>query len=118
MCRAVTKHHYLVTRTEDLPRVFKEAFHIATTGRPGPVIVDVPKDVQTAQIIVPDWDPPMNLPGYRPYRRATRPELEKVLEMIRAEQASRSSTPAAASSAATRRRTSKRSPNAPAFRWP
>src|SRR5882724_11151975 len=46
VCRAITKHHYLVTRTEDIPRVFKEAFHIASTGRPGPVIVDVPKDVQ------------------------------------------------------------------------
>src|SRR5919199_3875275 len=45
-CRAVTKHHYLVTRTEDIPRVVKEAFHIATTGRPGPILVDVPKDVQ------------------------------------------------------------------------
>src|SRR5438132_1833654 len=46
VCRAVTKHHYLVQRTEDLPRVFKEAFHVARTGRPGPVIVDVPKDLQ------------------------------------------------------------------------
>src|SRR5437773_10061605 len=45
-CRAVTKHHYLVTRTEDIPRVVKEAFHIATSGRPGPVLIDVPKDVQ------------------------------------------------------------------------
>src|SRR6185437_9185048 len=50
VCRAVTKHHYLVTRTEDLPRVFKEAFHLASTGRPGPVIVDVPKDVQQREI--------------------------------------------------------------------
>src|SRR5438876_2383707 len=62
-CRAVTKHHYLVTRTEDLPRVFKEAFHVAGTGRPGPVIVDVPKDVQQREVAVSDWDPPMNLPG-------------------------------------------------------
>src|SRR5207247_9817530 len=46
VCRAITKHHYLVTRTEDLTRVFKEAFYIASTGRPGPVIVDVPKAVQ------------------------------------------------------------------------
>jgi acetolactate synthase-1/2/3 large subunit len=84
VCRAVTKHHYLVQRTEDLPRVFKEAMHIARTGRPGPVIVDVPKDVQLRHIPTPDFDPPMNLPGYRPYRRATRPELDKVLEMIRA----------------------------------
>src|SRR5262249_14317230 len=83
IARPVTKHHYLVQRTEDLPRVFKEAFHIAATGRPGPVIVDVPKDVQQREIVVRDWDPPMNLPGYRPYRRASRPELEKVLDMIR-----------------------------------
>src|SRR5437870_4747514 len=80
--RAITKHHYLVTRTEDLPRVFKEAFYIASTGRPGPVIVDVPKDVQNNKI-VPDYDPPMNLPGYRPERRATRSELMAVLEAIR-----------------------------------
>jgi acetolactate synthase-1/2/3 large subunit len=86
VCRAVTKHHYLVTRTEDLPRVFKEAFHIASTGRPGPVIVDVPKDVQQREIVVSDWDPPMNLPGYRPYRRATRAELQKVLDLIRQSQ--------------------------------
>jgi acetolactate synthase-1/2/3 large subunit len=83
VCRAVTKHHYLVTRTEDLPRVFKEAFHIATTGRPGPVLIDVPKDLQQRQITVTDWDPPMNLPGYRPTRRATQEELLKVVELIR-----------------------------------
>src|SRR5437763_12153604 len=83
VCRAITKHHYLVTRTEDIVRVFKEAFHLASTGRPGPVIVDVPKDLQLNKIIVEDWDPPMNLPGYKPYRRASRAELEKVLEMIR-----------------------------------
>src|SRR5215469_11073528 len=50
VCRAVTKHHYLVQRTEDIPRVMKEAFHIANTGRPGPIIVDVPKDVQNRLI--------------------------------------------------------------------
>jgi acetolactate synthase-1/2/3 large subunit len=83
VCRAITKHHYLVTRTEDIVRVFKEAFHVASTGRPGPVIVDVPKDVQLRSIPVTDWDPPMNLPGYRPHRRASRPELEKVLSLIR-----------------------------------
>jgi acetolactate synthase-1/2/3 large subunit len=83
VCRAITKHHYLVTRTEDIPRVFKEAFHVASTGRPGPVIVDVPKDVQQREI-VPNYNPSMNLPGYRPYRRSTRAELEKILEMIRA----------------------------------
>src|SRR5437773_9134392 len=79
VCRAITKHHYLVTRIEDLARVMKEAFHIASTGRPGPVIVDVPKDVQN-RLLVADYDPPMNLPGYRPDRRASRPELEVMLE--------------------------------------
>src|SRR6266481_602984 len=57
--RAMTKHHYLVTRTEDIPRVVKEAFHIASTGRPGPVLVDVPKDVQN-RLIQPDYDQPMD----------------------------------------------------------
>jgi acetolactate synthase-1/2/3 large subunit len=82
VCRAITKHHFQVTKTEDIPRVVKEAFHIAITGRPGPVIIDVPKDVQNRQI-VPDWDPPMNLPGYNPYRAATRDELSAVMEEIR-----------------------------------
>jgi acetolactate synthase-1/2/3 large subunit len=83
VCRAITKHHYLVTRTEDIPRVFKEAFHIALSGRPGPVIVDVPKDVQVRSIPAPDYDPPMNLPGYRPDAKGTRAELERVLEAVR-----------------------------------
>ena len=65
ICRGITKHHYLVTNVEDVPRVMKEAFHIATTGRPGPVLVDMPKDVQLDSCEV-DWDVPMNLPGYKP----------------------------------------------------
>src|SRR5947209_6043787 len=81
--RGITKHHYLVTRTEDIPRVIKEAFHIANSGRPGPVIVDVPKDLQNREIIIPNYDPPMNLPGYKPDRKASRAELQKVLEAIR-----------------------------------
>jgi len=83
VCRAITKHHYLVTRTEDIVRVVKEAFHIAVTGRPGPIIIDMPKDVQMREIVVTDWDPPMNLPGYKPDRRVPRQELEQVLAMIR-----------------------------------
>ncbi len=83
ICRGITKHHYLVTRTEDLTRVMKEAFHIATTGRPGPVIIDVCKDVQVKKV-VPDWDVAMNLPGYRPFRRAPRKELEPILAALRA----------------------------------
>src|SRR6059058_5517697 len=56
VCRAITKHHYLVTRPEDIPRVMKEAFHIASSGRPGPVLVDVPKDLQN-RLIQADYDP-------------------------------------------------------------
>src|SRR6266700_1111978 len=63
VCRSVTKHHYLVTNVQDIARVMREAFHIATTGRPGPVLVDLPKNVQLAQT-VPDYNAPMNLPGY------------------------------------------------------
>ena len=73
VCRGITKHHYLVTDIADLARVIREAFHIATTGRPGPVLIDLPKDVQQAQI-VPDYDAPMNLPGYRVEERRARPE--------------------------------------------
>ena len=83
ICRGITKHHYLVTRTEDIARIMKEAFHIATTGRPGPIIIDVCKDVQVRKI-VPNWDEPMNLPGYRPFRRAPKQELEPVVAAIRA----------------------------------
>ncbi|MEZ6133915.1 MAG: biosynthetic-type acetolactate synthase large subunit [Pirellulaceae bacterium] len=64
VCRSITKAHYLVTRVDDVARVMKEAFHIATTGRPGPVLVDMPKDVQMASCSV-DWDVPMQLPGYK-----------------------------------------------------
>lgn len=64
VCRGITKHHYLVTDVKDLARVVKEAFHIATTGRPGPVLIDIPKDIQLSQCPV-DWDVEMNLPGYR-----------------------------------------------------
>ncbi len=81
VCRAITKHHYLVTSTEEIPRVFKEAFHLATTGRPGPIIIDVPKDIQN-KMIVPDYDPPMNLPGYFPDKVFTRDQLEAVLAAI------------------------------------
>jgi acetolactate synthase-1/2/3 large subunit len=73
VCRGITKHHYLVTDVKDLARVVREAFHIATSGRPGPVLVDLPKDVQQAQI-APDYDAPMQLPGYHVEDRRAHPE--------------------------------------------
>ncbi|WP_144975945.1 biosynthetic-type acetolactate synthase large subunit [Bremerella volcania] len=73
VCRGITKHHYLVTDIKDLCRIMKEAFHIATTGRPGPVLIDIPKDVQLEQT-VPDWDCEMDLPGYNVTSRIAKPE--------------------------------------------
>jgi len=73
VCRGITKHHYLVTDIKDLCRIMKEAFHIATTGRPGPVLIDIPKDVQLEQT-VPDWDCEMDLPGYNVKSRIAKPE--------------------------------------------
>jgi acetolactate synthase-1/2/3 large subunit len=63
--RSVTKHNDLVMSAQDIPRAVKEAFHIATTGRPGPVLVDVPKDVLQDTM---DWEWPddLDLPGYHP----------------------------------------------------
>src|SRR6056297_2804153 len=58
VCRGITKHHYLVTDIMDLPRVMKEAFHVAQSGRPGPVLVDIPKDVQLGNLDHIDMDPP------------------------------------------------------------
>lgn len=76
VCRGITKHHYMVTDIKDLARVMKEAFFIATTGRPGPVLIDMPKNVQQADILV-DWDEPMNLPGYTGKQKLAQPEQIK-----------------------------------------
>jgi acetolactate synthase-1/2/3 large subunit len=61
----ITKHNYLVDRAEDIPRIIKEAFHIATKGRPGPVLIDVPKDVTTElfEFVYPDK---VDLAGFKP----------------------------------------------------
>lgn len=64
VCRGITKHHYLVTKVSDLPRIMKEAFHVCQSGRPGPVIVDMPKDIQLDDLSELEMDPPMDLPGY------------------------------------------------------
>jgi acetolactate synthase-1/2/3 large subunit len=61
----VTKHNWLVTDAQDLPRIVREAFHVATTGRPGPVLVDVPKDVSN-QMMDWEWPDSVDLPGYKP----------------------------------------------------
>ena len=83
VCRGITKHHYLVTDVHDIPRIMKEAFHVATTGRPGPVLVDVPKDVQETKI-VPQPDVAINLPGYSVRERRARPaQIKQVAAAIK-----------------------------------
>jgi acetolactate synthase-1/2/3 large subunit len=78
----VTKHNYLVMDVADLPRIIKEAFHIARTGRPGPVLIDIPKDVQNAQIEFVYPEEPIKLPGYKVIPGATEDEVNRALELI------------------------------------
>jgi acetolactate synthase-1/2/3 large subunit len=61
----VTKHNWLVTDAQEIPRVVREAFHVATTGRPGPVLIDVPKDIAN-QLMEWYWPDSVDLPGYKP----------------------------------------------------
>ena len=84
MTLPIVKHSFLVLDKEDLPRVVKEAFHIATTGRPGPVVIDIPKDVQQA-IFAPTFPARIDLPGYKiesTKPKASDDELTKVLDLI------------------------------------
>ncbi len=83
----ITKHNYLVTRAGDLAYVFREAFHLARSGRPGPVLIDVTKDAQQGRAI-PRWDTELRLPGYRPTYEGSRWQIRKAAELLlRAERA-------------------------------
>ncbi|PIN15094.1 Thiamine pyrophosphate-requiring enzyme [Handroanthus impetiginosus] len=77
--RSITKHNYLVLDVEDIPRIVKEAFFIERSGRPGPVLIDISKDIQQ-QMVVPNWDQPMRLGGY--LGRLPRPPNEMLLKQI------------------------------------
>jgi acetolactate synthase-1/2/3 large subunit len=81
--RAITKHHYLVPHAREIARVVKEAFHLASTGRPGPVLIDIPKDVQNTIVADPDYSVAMDLPGYRLPPPPSREKIEEVLAAIR-----------------------------------
>ena len=80
--RPCTKHNYLVNQTEDIARIIKEAFHIARSGRPGPVLVDLPKDVIKRSI---SYAPPqsLRLRSYNPTYRPSKKQLQKVVELIK-----------------------------------
>ena len=85
---AVTKHNFLVTSAQDIPRIIHEAFHIATTGRPGPVLVDIPKDIvdpvnpRSAMTWYEPDSVPMELPGYHPVMEGDPALIEEAAELI------------------------------------
>jgi len=79
--RSCTKHNYLVTDAKDLPRILKEAFYIARTGRPGPVHVDIPKDV-TAQIAEFNYDIKIELETYKPNVKGNPRQIKKAMQAI------------------------------------
>ncbi|MFC8303205.1 acetolactate synthase large subunit [Specibacter sp. NPDC057265] len=78
----ITKHSYLVTDPNEIPRILAEAFHLASTGRPGPVLVDVSKDAQVGQMTF-SWPPVIDLPGYRPVFRGHSKQLREAARLIR-----------------------------------
>ena len=80
-----TKHSYLVTSADEIPSVIQEAFHLASTGRPGPVLVDIPKDVLNTQTT---WHEPTlsGLPGYRPTTQGHPGQVKAAMAMIESSQ--------------------------------
>src|SRR5690606_2461484 len=88
--RSITKHNELVTRPEDIPLAIRQAFHIATTGRPGPVLVDIPKDIVDPKNPASgmDWDWPSDadvassLPGYKPTTKGHPRKIKEAVELI------------------------------------
>lgn len=81
--RPVTKHNILVKNVNDLPRIVREAYHIARTGRPGPVLIDLPKDIQVSKLDIED-DGHLDLPGYRPRHKGNQRQIRLAAEAINA----------------------------------
>ncbi|MET3141992.1 UNVERIFIED_ORG: acetolactate synthase-1/2/3 large subunit [Arthrobacter sp. UYEF2] len=79
----ITKHSFLVTNPQDIPHVMAEAFHLASTGRPGPVLVDIAKDAQQGQMTF-SWPPKIDLPGYRPVTRGHNKQVREAAKLIAA----------------------------------
>jgi acetolactate synthase-1/2/3 large subunit len=78
----ITKHNYLVTRVEDIMPTLRQAFYVARSGRPGPVLVDITKDAQQAKMEFAWDESPVRLPGYRPELRARPDDLRRAVELI------------------------------------
>lgn len=78
----ITKHNYQVQSVQDLPRIVKEAFHIASTGRPGPVLIDMPKDISQAMVTSEPKAASLNLPGYQPTLKPNPLQIKKLADSI------------------------------------
>ena len=79
----IVKHSYLIKETEDIPRVVKESFHIANTGRPGPVLIDLPKDVTSADFKGDLENPTMDLPGYKFPTYGDKEKIKRMAQLLR-----------------------------------
>ena len=77
----ITKHNWLITDAQDIPRIIREAFHVATTGRPGPVLVDLPKDIAN-QMMEWEWPEGVDLPGYKPNLKGHPKQIKDAAKLI------------------------------------
>jgi acetolactate synthase-1/2/3 large subunit len=82
-CEPFTKHSYLVEKTADLPRIFKEAFHIATTGRPGPVLIDIPQDLQENMVESFEYPKTVEIRGYKPNTKGHSIQIKRAVELLK-----------------------------------
>ncbi len=78
----ITKHNYQVQDISDLPRIVKEAFHIASTGRPGPVLIDIPKDISAGELFEIPEEGTIDLPGYQPTTKPNPLQIKKLADAI------------------------------------
>ena len=81
-CESFTKHSYLVKDTREIPRIFKEAFHIASTGRPGPVLIDVPVDIQQNLVESFSYPEKAEIIGYKPRTQGHGLQIKKAIQAI------------------------------------
>ena len=82
-CEPFVKHSYIVKKTEDLPRVFKEAFYIASTGRKGPVLIDIPMDIQINELESFEYPESVNIIGYKPNTKGHTIQVRRAVEAIK-----------------------------------
>ena len=82
-CEPFVKHSYIVKKTEDLPRVFKEAFYISSTGRKGPVLIDIPMDIQINELESFEYPESVNIIGYKPNTKGHTIQVRRAVEAIK-----------------------------------